>query len=118
LEGYDEPWIQARRLELHAQRVRALDCLVDVLSWNGELTLALTHAHEAVELEPYRERGYQRLMRLHAQLGDRAEALLVFEKCRRLLAEELGVDPSPETVAVHEELLRAGRPVRFRPRPS
>jgi DNA-binding SARP family transcriptional activator len=109
LEGYDEPWIHARRADLHAQRVRALDCLVDVLTWNGELTLALRHAHEAVELEPYRERGYQRLMRLNAKLGDRAEALLVFEKCRTLLSEELGVDPSPETVAVHEELLRSGR---------
>jgi DNA-binding SARP family transcriptional activator len=107
LEGHDEPWIQARRAELHALRVRALDCLVDVLAWNGELTLALTHAHEAVALEPYRERGYQRLMRLHAQVGDRAEALLVYEKCRTLLAEELGVDPSPETVAVHEALLRS-----------
>ena len=106
LEGHDEPWIVARRAKLHADRVRALDCLVDVLSWNGEFTLALTHANEAVRLEPYRERGYQRLMRLHAQLGDRAEALLVFEKCKTLLAEELGVDPSPETVAVHEELLR------------
>jgi len=105
LEGNDEPWIHARRRILHAQRVRALDCLIDALAWNGELTLALTHANEVIELEPYRERGYQRLMRLHAQLGDRGEALRVFERCRMLLSEELGVDPSPETMSVHGELL-------------
>jgi DNA-binding SARP family transcriptional activator len=105
LEGNDEPWIRSRRRILHAQRVRALDCLVDALAWNSELTLALTHADEVIELEPYRERGYQRLMRLHSQLGDRAEALRVFERCRTLLSEELGVDPSPETMLVHRELL-------------
>ncbi len=105
LEGNDEPWIHSRRRILHAQRVRALDCLVDVLAWNGELTLALTHADEVIELEPYRERGYQRLMRLHSHLGDRAEALRVFERCRTLLSEELGVDPSPETMSLHRELL-------------
>ena len=105
LEGHDEPWVHSRRRTLHAQRVRALDCLVDALAWNGELTLALTHADEAIGLEPYRERAYQRLMRLLAQLGDRAEALRVFERCRVLLSEELGVDPSPETVSVYRELL-------------
>jgi len=104
LEGNDEPWIHSRRLILHAQRVRALDCLVDALAWNGELTLALTHSDEVIELEPYRERGYQRLMRLHSQLGDRAQALQVFERCRTLLSAELGVDPSPETMSVHQEL--------------
>jgi DNA-binding SARP family transcriptional activator len=105
LEGYDEPWIQSRRQLLHAERVRALDCLVDALAWNGELTLALTSAAEVVELEPYRERGYQRLIRLHSQLGDRAEALRVYERCRTLLSEELGVDPSSELMSVHRELL-------------
>jgi DNA-binding SARP family transcriptional activator len=105
LEGNDEPWIHGRRRILHAQRVRALDCLIDALAWNGELALALTHANEVIELEPYRERGYQRLMRLHAQLGDRADALRVFERCRALLSEELGVDPSPETMSVHRDLL-------------
>jgi SARP family transcriptional regulator, regulator of embCAB operon len=105
LEGHDEPWIHSRRQILHAQRVRALDCLVDALAWNGELTLALAHADEVIGLEPYRERGYQRLMRLHAQMGDRAEALRVFERCRTLLSEELGVDPSPDTVSVYRELL-------------
>jgi len=45
------------------------------------------------------------LMRLHSQLGDRGQALRVFERCRRLLSEELGVDPSPETMSVHRELL-------------
>ncbi len=46
-------------------------------------------------------------MRAHEAAGNRAEALLVYERCRRLLAEELGADPAPETVKVFEEVLRA-----------
>ena len=42
-----------------------------------------------VALDPFRETGYQSLMRLHHAVGDRAEALRVFERCRAL-REELG----------------------------
>jgi sugar lactone lactonase YvrE len=37
--------------------------------------------------------------------GDRAEALRVYERCRRLLAEELDAYPSPETEAIYRRLL-------------
>ena len=39
-----------------------------------------------------------------AALGNRAEALRVYERCRALLAKELGTDPSPETQTVHREI--------------
>jgi SARP family transcriptional regulator, regulator of embCAB operon len=60
-----------------------------------------------VALEPFRETSYQLLMRAHAAVGNRAEALRVYEHCRRLLSEELGVPPSPQTEAVYLEILRS-----------
>ena len=44
-------------------------------------------------------------MRSHAAQGNRAEALRVYQQCRQLLADELGIDPSPETEALYLELL-------------
>jgi DNA-binding SARP family transcriptional activator len=41
-------------------------------------------------------------------MGNRAEALRVFDQCRHLLREELGTSPSPQTEAVFLEILRAG----------
>jgi len=105
LPGEDGTWIERQRTRLRTMRVRALDCLADVWLANGEGALAVEAAQETIELEPFRETGYQRLMRAHAARGDRAEALRVYERCRRLLAEELGVDPSPQTEAVFLELL-------------
>ena len=46
-------------------------------------------------------------MEAHVAAGNRAEALRVYERCRRLLADELGTYPSPETESIFRELLEA-----------
>lgn len=86
--------------------MRAHECLSEIFVWSGETTMAVKHAAEAVALEPFRETGYQRFMRAHAAAGNRAEALRVYERCRYLLAEELGVSPSSQTEAVYRDILR------------
>jgi predicted ATPase len=86
----------------------------------GRGAAAVQPATELVALEPFRESAHLRLLRARAAAGDRGEALRVYDRCRRLLAEELGVDPSPELEAAYLELLRdapAGQ-VDRRPRPG
>jgi DNA-binding SARP family transcriptional activator len=107
LADVEAPWIEAQRNTLRTMQMRALQCLVTVSAGNGEPLLAIQHAAEMVELEPFRETAYQLLMKMHAAAGDRAEALRVFAKCRELLRDELGVSPSPQTEAVYLEILRA-----------
>ncbi len=103
LVGEDAPWVTLRRERLRDILVRALDCRVDALVWNGELALAQDQARATVELEPFRESGYRRLMQVLVKRGDRAEAVRVYQDCKRRLAEELGVAPSDET----QSLMRA-----------
>jgi DNA-binding SARP family transcriptional activator len=104
LPGQDGPWVDERRALLASSLVRAIDCRVDALMSHSELELALMHAREAVRLEPYRESGYRRLMRILVAKGDRAEAVRTYIQCRDLLDEELGVTPSPETEALYREI--------------
>jgi SARP family transcriptional regulator, regulator of embCAB operon len=106
LPGEGGPWIERERSRLRVLRVRALDCLSTLWLSNDEGALAVQALAEAVELDPFRETGYQNLMRAQASLGNRAESLRVYERLRRLLAEELGTDPSPQTEAVFLDLLR------------
>lgn len=108
LSELEAPWIEGRREALRALRVRAIECLAEVSRANGEASLAIQYATELLEVEPFRETAYQRLMRLHAESGNRAEALRVFERCRGVLREELGASPSPQTEAVFLEILRDG----------
>jgi len=103
LTGEDAPWVETRRDRMRDILVRSLDCRVEALLWNGELALAQDQARAAVELEPFRESGYRRLMQVLVRRGDRAEAVRVYHECRRRLADELGVSPSDET----ESLIRA-----------
>jgi DNA-binding SARP family transcriptional activator len=107
LPGVDSVWVEEQRRHLLALRLRALDCLVEIHSWNREPTLALTVAEEAVTLEPYRESGYRMLMRIHRLAGNPAEALRVYDRLCRLLAADLGTRPALETKRLSEELGRA-----------
>jgi len=105
LVGEDAPWVTSRRERLRDLLVRALDCRVEALVWNGELALAQDQARAAVDLEPFRESGYRRLMQLLVRRGDRAEAVRVYQQCRQRLADELGVAPSAETESLLRQLL-------------
>src|SRR2546428_8833411 len=104
LVGEDSPWIVTCRPRQCEPLVRAPDCRVQTLLSTGEVALALDQARAAVELEPYRESGYRRLMQVLVRQGDRAEAIRVYNQCRRLLADELGVAPSSETESLRRSL--------------
>jgi SARP family transcriptional regulator, regulator of embCAB operon len=106
LPGHEATWVEARRDHLAGILARALECRARVYLWNGEYPLAVESARELLELRPFRESAYRLLMKAHAAAGNTAEALRVYDECRRVIADELGVGPSPETRAVHEEVLR------------
>lgn len=105
LPGEEAPWIERRREKLRSILVRALECRAEVYLWNGEFPLAIEVARDVIDLEPFRESGHRFLMRAHAAAGNAAEALWVYERCREMISRELGVQPSPETRAIHSEVL-------------
>jgi branched-chain amino acid transport system substrate-binding protein len=107
LPGEDAPWVEEKRRDLREILVRAVDCLRDASFRDGDFAEAVRQAEEVVRLEPFLESGYRRLMEAHAAAGNPAEALRVYERCRRFLADELGAYPSPETEAVYLDVLRA-----------
>src|SRR5512144_1037879 len=106
LPGEDGPWVEDQRRDLGDILVRALECLRDAALAKEEFGDAVRYAAEITELEPFRESSYRTLMQAHAAAGNPAEALRVYERFRRFLADELGAYPSPESEAVYLELLR------------
>ncbi|GAA3601537.1 BTAD domain-containing putative transcriptional regulator [Nonomuraea rosea] len=92
-------WLEERRLGAVEDRIEAeLRCGAD-----RELIAELG---ELVERHPLRERLRALLMRALSAAGRPAEALVAYEEARRLLADELGADPSPELAELHRSLLR------------
>jgi YVTN family beta-propeller protein len=105
LPGDEGAWADAKRRELAEVRLRAMTVLADACLQTGDARASAKWAADVVELEPFRESGYRQLMEAHIADGNRAEALRVYERCRRLLADELGTYPSPETEALYRRLL-------------
>ncbi|HEV3497400.1 MAG TPA: BTAD domain-containing putative transcriptional regulator, partial [Actinomycetes bacterium] len=112
------PWVERRQGELREVQLRALEVQADadaaVADWAG----ALRAAEEVVAVEPFRESAYLRLMHAHAGAGNRGEALRAYERCRRVLSEELGVSPSPPTEAAYLALLGVEPDASPEPPPS
>jgi YVTN family beta-propeller protein len=118
LPGEHGSWVEERRRDLRELLVRSLDCLADACLRSGDAGEAVKGAAELTVLEPFRESGYRMLMRAHAAAGNNAEALRVYERCRQLLAEELGAFPSPETESTYLKILRATSGEAQRPGPA
>ena len=87
LPGEEGTWVEAKRRELAGVRARALSALAEACLRSGETQESVRWAGEAIDAEPFRESGYRLLMEAHIAAGNRAEALRVYERCRRLLAQ-------------------------------
>lgn len=105
----ESDWARAERA--HLVRARQ-EMLTEAAGAALELRLfreALDFSLTAVQLDRTSEAAHRALMRAHAELGEIGSALRVFESYRSHLAEELGADPSPQTLDLHLRLLRSSR---------
>ncbi|MGJ6960835.1 BTAD domain-containing putative transcriptional regulator [Streptosporangium sp. G11] len=105
----DLPFGRASAARLEELRLAATEDLAEAESALPEGG-SVAELQRLVAAHPLRERLRGQLMLALRAAGRRAEALAVFEEARRILAEELGVDPSPELAAIHLAVLRAERP--------
>ncbi|PWV78759.1 Predicted ATPase [Prauserella marina] len=105
-DAVDEIWLAPSVSELRELRAGARESLSEALLDNGEPEQALGVANGVGESHPARERSAAAVMLALYQLGRQREALETFEKLRHHLADELGVDPSPQVRELHGRILR------------
>ncbi|HEX2119084.1 MAG TPA: bacterial transcriptional activator domain-containing protein, partial [Acidimicrobiales bacterium] len=103
LAGADWAWAETPREDLR-QRV------LDVLVWLGDVRWASGDARgswqalqRAVEVDPYAEQIYRRIMRLQSKLGRPDDAAATYRRLQARLVE-IDLEPTPETEKLHGEL--------------
>ncbi|MGI8983567.1 MAG: BTAD domain-containing putative transcriptional regulator [Acidimicrobiales bacterium] len=109
LAGADWAWAETPRDDLR-QRV------LDVQVWLGDIRWASGDARgswqalqRAVEVDPYAEQIYRRIMRLQSKLGRPDDATATFRRLQARL-EEVELEPTPESEKLHADLASIPQP--------
>ena len=97
---------RARAERLEEQRARALEIRVDADLALGRHTEVVGELRLAVEESPYRQQLVAQLMVALYRSGRHAEALDVYERTRRALDADLGLQPSEELQHLAGQIVR------------
>ncbi len=109
LPGHTESWAQAAQERYEQRYLEALTWLVRLATAQGLYPDALLYARRLANLDPLREDAHREVMRLYMLQGRSEEAIRQFERCREVLAEELGTEPAAATVQLHARIVRQRR---------
>lgn len=102
-----EDWAIEERERLSALYLRAADRLALALVKAEQYEEVIAVCQRILLQDSCWERAYQLLMLAHARQGNRSLALRVYQRCVATLDAQLGVPPSPATVALCEQIRQA-----------
>jgi DNA-binding SARP family transcriptional activator/WD40 repeat protein/tRNA A-37 threonylcarbamoyl transferase component Bud32 len=100
-----EPSLQAEAARLDELRLGALEDRIDAQLTIGQHGEVIGELEGLTARHPLRERLWEQLMLALYRSARQAEALTAYQRAREILADELGIDPSPELRKVHERIL-------------
>ncbi|MDX3094506.1 BTAD domain-containing putative transcriptional regulator [Streptomyces sp. ME19-03-3] len=107
LAGLPGPYAETQRTRLQEWRLRLTETCLDLDLQAGRHAEAVSELTVLSAEQPLRERPRALLMLALYRSGRQAEALGVYADTRRLLDEELGVDPGAELAEMHQRVLEA-----------
>ena len=108
LEGFADEWCEDERRYLRTLYVRLLRFLIETNKTSADFEKGISYARKLVQLDPLNEESQRELMLLYHLSGDRRSALDQFEIARQTLQDELGIQPSPSIVELHDYIRARG----------
>ena len=96
LPGWYEDWVLFERERLRQLRLHALEALAKHLAARRQYARALEAALQCVHLEPLRESAHREVLAIHLAEQNVAEALRHYELFRKLMHDEMGIEPSAQ----------------------
>jgi DNA-binding SARP family transcriptional activator len=94
LPDWNEDWVLIERERFRQARLHALDGLCDRFAEAGLSMQAIDAGLAAVTADPFRESGHRALIRAHIKEGNPSEAIRQYLRYRKILDEELGIEPT------------------------
>jgi DNA-binding SARP family transcriptional activator len=103
-------WAIAEQERLLTRYLSALDHLGQICIAQRQFEQAIAYYQRLLERDSYREDVHCQLMRCYLQLGWRCEALRQYERCTRILATDLGLQPMQTTQALYHAIVKHNGP--------
>lgn len=104
LPGFYDEWVGVERdrfqAAYHQKISMLLDCLIQARRWDE----ALKWGEQWIRLGHSPEPAFRALMNAHAGLGDQGMVSATYQRCVEALDRDLGLEPSPETRRLYEQL--------------
>ncbi|GEL20253.1 hypothetical protein PA7_40900 [Pseudonocardia asaccharolytica DSM 44247 = NBRC 16224] len=110
LSGLNSPILDITAAKLEEKRLSATEQLLGLRLYGGDAAAVVPQLGELVSQNPLREETRRLLIIALYRSGRKADALNVYEKGRRLLRDEIGVDPSLNLRELYERILRDDLP--------
>jgi LuxR family transcriptional regulator, maltose regulon positive regulatory protein len=101
----DKPWAISMQERLKSKFIMIVSQSAHHWSTAGQWEMALDCYQKALELDDNIEEFYQNLIICHQRLGQKAEAIAVYNRCRKTLSAALGIEPSSKTQTIYKSLL-------------
>ncbi len=105
MQGSYEPWVEEQRTYYREQYLRLLEALAGVAQTAEDWPKAMQLAQLIIREDQFREDIHCVVMKAQAAMGNRGAAKEHYEGLKRLLKAELGVEPSPETKKLYQQLI-------------
>ncbi|MGJ6964761.1 BTAD domain-containing putative transcriptional regulator [Streptosporangium sp. G11] len=106
LEGLSLPEpLRGEAARLERLRTTVVDASLEARLALGQHGEALPDLEALTRRDPLNERLRAQLMLALYRSGRRADALSVYQRAREMLAAELGVDPGPDLIRMHQQIL-------------
>ncbi len=89
-----DDWLLSQQEHYQQIAFEAFNKLIKSAEDKEDYDSALTYAQNMLNLDQLQEESHYKLIYLYAKQGNRATALQQYEKCKQILAEALGIEPS------------------------
>jgi LuxR family maltose regulon positive regulatory protein len=100
----EEIWVMTERMRLSQIYEHSLLTLAQLLLEKGEPKMSLVHCQTILAENHCMESAHRLAMQAYAALGNRSGIANQYEQCKQFLQDELGLEPSPETVKLYKLL--------------
>ena len=99
-----QPWSTQLRERLRSKFLRLITMTGQYWEDKGRYEKALGYFEKGLDIDPHAEEFYQHMMKCYCQLGQQAKAVAAYKRCRTMLSEVFGINPSAKTEEIYRTL--------------